>query len=105
MVDALGRPCGYETLSVPTSVTALTASVISTSLADACLISVEGASIRFVTFGVPSSTVGHLVDPPAGQQAQPPTLSLLGRDSLLGFRAIATSGTATLRVSYFSRSR
>jgi len=104
MAEARGRPCAYESVSVPTSVTPLTAALITSSMADGCYISIEGASIRFVTFGVPSATVGHLVDPPSGQNSQPPSLVILGRQAMLGFRAIATTGTATLRVSYFSLS-
>jgi len=70
--------------------------------ASEALISIEGAEIRVKFAGVPTATSGHMIDPPQGNAAQPPSFRLQGMRALMGFLAIATTGTATLRVSYFA---
>ena len=57
-------------------------------------VTVENAQIRFRTDGTaPTTTEGHIVNPGTA-------LELLGIGNIIGFKAIATSATATLKVTY-----
>jgi len=95
-------PVGYSDIVVGSAVAVgLDTALIMQTQAGGALISVEGAEIRVKFTGVPTATSGHLIDPPQANNAQPPTFRVQGARSLLGFLAIAVTGSATLRVSYF----
>jgi len=98
------EPVAFESITVSTVAIGLTAATITATAAAAAYVTLEtGASLRWQTFGTPTATTGHLVDPPSGGNATASTGAwFCGRATLLGFRAIRSGGTdAVLRVSYF----
>ncbi len=84
----------HETLTVGASSVPLTASVYAALFAvNSATITIESANIRFWIDGTaPTASVGHLAN--SGD-----VVKLSGQD-IKNFNAIATSGTATLYVTY-----
>lgn len=98
------EPVASEVLTVSTAVVPLTAATITNNAAAAAFISLEGTtSLRFTLVGVPSATVGHLIDPPSGGNANAISSTwFCGRATLLALRLIrGGSSDVTLRVTYF----
>jgi hypothetical protein len=103
MADPEERPCGYEDLSVPsTNAVSLDTALILQSKADGAVVSFEGSEVRVKFYGAATATSGHLIDPPPSNQAQPPSYRVRGHARLLNMSIIAVTGTATLRISYFT---
>jgi hypothetical protein len=99
--EAGAQPVGYQDLTVGGTPIGLDSGLILQSRADGAFLSVEGNAIRFKVSGIPSTTSGHLLDPPTGGQNQAPSWRIKGHAALLSLLIIAVSGTATVRVSYF----
>ncbi len=86
---------GFETLSVAGTSVGITATLIDSTECYAFLGPVEAGDIRYrVDGGDPTATVGHLL--PVGA-----TKVLEEQDSLLNFRAIRVSGTASVPITVY----
>lgn len=88
----------YESLTVTNGAavgfTAATRTPSTGASATEALLTLETAQIRWRADGTdPTTTEGHIMD--AGQK-----LDLQGVQTINGFRAIATGGNATLKVSF-----
>lgn len=86
----------YEAVTVSSSAVGLTAATYTEggAVMPHALITVETNPIRFRVDGLnPTATEGHLVQP--GNK-----ITLDSGDQITKFRAIATGGDATIRVSY-----
>ncbi len=95
-----GGPFGYESVTISSTVTGLTASAYTPAEGFLCgaLVTVEGAQVRFrVDGGNPSTTEGHLLN--VGD-----TLTLVNAMEVKNFKAIrAGASDATLRITYYRR--
>lgn len=98
VVDDALDAMGYEALTVTSSATPFTAATAANARAATCTL--EGtATLRYRYDGTdPTSTEGHLMTTPSATAPVP--LTILGRNNVNRFRAIATAGNATLRCTY-----
>jgi hypothetical protein len=96
-------PVAYENVTVSTVPIGLTLATLNAVQAAAAYVTLEGSAIRYTTFGTPSGTVGHLVDPPAGGNAQPGSgVWICGRAALTQLRAIRSGvSDGTLHVTLY----
>lgn len=97
-------PVGKETVTVSATVVGLSGATITTLGATAAFVTLEGTSaLRFTLSGVPTATVGHLVDPPSAGSAAPTRgFWFCGQPALLGLRFLRTaSPDLTLQVTYY----
>ena len=95
-------PVHYAQETVSTlSVYTLDATIISNYSIDAVYITLEGSDIRFlIDSGAtqPTSSIGHLVK--KGRE-----ILIEDSASIRGFRAIASSSSATIHITYYSSTR
>ena len=98
-------PVGFESITVSTVAIGLTPSLVTDTKAAAAYVTLEtgNGSLRWLTFGIPTAAVGHLIDPPgSGNAGSGAGTWLCGRETLLGLRMIrAAAADAILRVSYY----
>jgi hypothetical protein len=100
------EPVAAEVLTVSTVVLGLTTATITNNAAASAFVTMEGTTpLRYTLVGVPSATVGHLVDPPTGGNAGASTGTwFCGRAALQALRMIrAGASDVTLRVTYYKQ--
>ena len=97
------EPVDYQNVTVSSTPVGFSADTIASKTAAAAYMTLEEAPVRYMLFGVPTSTDGHLVDPPSGGNAPVGGGTwICGRMALLGFRAIRSSNAdAVLHVTLF----
>lgn len=96
-------PVAFETITVSTVAIGFTAATINTTTAGAAFITVEVQPVRWTLIGTPTSTSGHLIEPPpAGNADSTRGQWFCGRTALLNLRFIRSSGSdSTVRVTYY----
>lgn len=93
-------PFAYEALSVSSTAVGFTAATFDNGVKKALMAvgTLEDDSIRFTVDGTtPTSTVGQLVT-----QASNVSITVCGEKAIRAFRAIRTSGDASLKVVFYA---